>query len=156
MVNSANKYESQFEHFLELLSLDGLVRSAARKAGIPYHLVVKKRTEDSDFDSQVEEMTALFTESLEEEAINRALRGEATPIYSKGELIDTVYKKSDFLLHKLLQAKIPDRYGDKREISGAKGGPIEIIINSFDDDEDTSEIEDPSQISNDSEIEDLI
>lgn len=128
-----SNYESLLDDFLEELSNTGLPRKAALAIGVPYRYIVDKRSQDSDFDSQVQDMVELFNESLEQEAYERAMRGEATPIYNKGEHVDTIYRKSDTLLIKVLQANMPDKYGNKQQITGDANAPLRIVLNNFDE-----------------------
>jgi len=73
---------------------------------------------------------------LETEARRRAIEGVKEPVYQKGECVGYKQKYSDTLLIFLMKGAMPDKYADRKQISGKGGGPLEIheeIVFSNDD-----------------------
>lgn len=120
--------------YVDALLRTGLETTSAREAGVNMAKVRKEFELDESFKEECEEILEICADNLEAEARRRAVEGVAKGIYYRGDHIadETVY--SDALLIKLLTARRPEVFGDKREITGAAGAPIQIVIQDFTDD----------------------
>lgn len=63
---------------------------------------------------------------LELEARRRAIEGVTETIFWQGLPVGTKTKYSDTLLMFLLKGSLPDKYAERKQISGTNGGPLEI------------------------------
>jgi hypothetical protein len=97
--------------FLDVLSGGGTVKAGASKIGVSRQALYQARDGDERF----------------RESWKLALE-DGTPIYSKGEIVDTVYEYSDTLLIFLLKARDPKKYREniKHEHSGPDDKPIAV------------------------------
>jgi hypothetical protein len=66
----------------------------------------------------------LAARTLEEEAIRRARDGVTRTVYRNGEAVGEELSYSDTLLIFLLKGHMPDKYGDKHELTGKGGAPL--------------------------------
>lgn len=123
--------EEQKHAYIVGLRALGLEAKAARALGITMASVRKEIDTDPDFAEQVQESLDLAADRFEEEAIRRAVEGTEKGVYFQGSLVDTETVYSDTLLVKVLQARRPDKYGNKTELTGAAGGPLEFIVRDF-------------------------
>lgn len=139
----------RFETYFYVLARTGVVRKACKEARVTRKDVTDARgdpeTGEEFMRREVDAMTD-FNDSLLEEAINRGRDGWAEPVIHKGMqsyvrnpftgelLLDdnfeaiplTIIKKSDQVLLKLLEAKVPG-FGNKRSINmgfGAQGSDM--------------------------------
>lgn len=128
--------EQEKLQLLTLVQQNGLLRRSAKELSIPFHLVKKEMDDDPHFEADVQEQLDYFGEEIEQEIIERAMVGTPRKIFNKlGEHIDTVYDKSDTLLIKLAQARLPASYGNKQQITGADSGPLQILYSDFSGDD---------------------
>jgi hypothetical protein len=65
-------------------------------------------------------------DGLEAEAMSRAQQGVTEAIYYQGDIVGTKQTYSDGLLQFLLKGRRREVYGDKQEITGADGAPLQI------------------------------
>src|SRR5436305_1255580 len=65
---------------------------------------------------------------LEEEAFRRAYKGVEKPVFQQGKKVGTVREYSDTLMLALLKAHRPEKFKDRQEITGPKGGPLETTV----------------------------
>lgn len=118
------------EHFREY----GNITLGARHVGIDRTTVYWWQEHDEQFALAFREAELQSTEILEAEARRRGVEGveSTTPLYHKGELLDTIVetKYSDTLLIFLLKARNPAKYRDNShvELTGRDGGPIDIDL----------------------------
>lgn len=115
--------------FLELLAEGHTVKHASEMIGVTRAAMYWRRNADealrTDWDAAIE----TGTDALEQEARRRAVEG--VPYLKRtfdrqGNMIDelTEIKYSDTLLIFLLKGRAPEKYKDRHELAGPKGGPI--------------------------------
>lgn len=121
------------DHFMEILREVGLEAAACKQAGYSLASYRKARKEDEIFDEQVEEVLEQYYDSVEAEAHRRAVKGVEEAVYYQGGEIGTRTVYSDALMAKVLTARRPEVYGDKKQITGANGGALEFVVRNFDD-----------------------
>jgi hypothetical protein len=132
--------------FLEQFAEYGNITTAARVAGIGRRTIYGWQEHDEAFAAAFRDAEIQATEVLEAEARRRAVEGvtSTTPIYSRGELLDTIVetKYSDTLLIFLLKARAPEKYRERvgLEHSGPDGGPIQTEDVSLSDDDRAARI----------------
>lgn len=109
----------------------GLEATSARSAGVTLRAVQKEYENDPAFHEDCLDAKELMADKYEQEAVRRAVEGTTKGIYYQGERTDEETVYSDSLLAKILTGRRPEVYGDKREITGANGGAIQVVINEF-------------------------
>jgi len=97
--------------FLDLLSENGNVSSAALACHLPRRTLYACRAVDPDFAAAWDESLELGLDALEDEAIRRAAEGTEEPVFQGGLRCGSVRKYSDLLLIFLLKFRRPSRYG---------------------------------------------
>lgn len=112
--------------FLRALRSERSVVAACERAGIDRAAVYRHRQTDAVFAEQWAAVDTSITDDLEQEAIRRAVDGVAEPVYWQGEIVGLTRKYSDSLLQFLLRGRRREVYGDRTEITGAGGGPIQL------------------------------
>lgn len=122
---SRHRKKRFLEHFAEY----GNVSAAAQHAGIFRSTVYRWQEHDEQFAAAYREAEIQATEVLEAEARRRAVDGvtQETPIYFKGQAVDTIIKTeySDTLLIFLLKARAPEKYRDRHDITTG-GQPFQV------------------------------
>jgi hypothetical protein len=130
--------------FLDALRSHGTVYHACASAGVGRSTVYQRRESDAAFRADFDAACQDATDALEREAIRRGVDGYLEPIVYQGRVMgdwigpdggpcepgadgarfvpSCLRKYSDQLLSNLLKWR---RYGDRVEISGKDGGPIE-------------------------------
>lgn len=115
------------KRFLEHFAEYGNVTAAAKAAGIERNTVYVWQERDDAFVAAFREAEIKATDVLESEARRRAVEGVVTetPIYIKGELVNTIVetKYSDTLLIFLLKARAPEKYRERFDVTSG-GQPI--------------------------------
>lgn len=86
----------------------GDLHEAARYCGVSPAFLFTWIKEDSQAADTFKEAQRVGYAGLESEAIRRAVVGDAKGVYYKGEQVGTEYVKSDGLLTKLLEARVPE------------------------------------------------
>ncbi|UTW59968.1 helix-turn-helix domain-containing protein [Kordiimonas sp. SCSIO 12603] len=99
--------------FLDFLSEGYSVVKAAEAAGVSGRTVYKWRRVDIAFAVEWEQALDIATDLIEEEAMRRAVKGVAKPVYRGGEVVGHVQDYSDSMLMFLLKARRPEKYNDK-------------------------------------------
>lgn len=103
--------------FLDVLANGGTVKAGAATVGVARQSLYQARGACREFreawDAAIEE----GTEVLEAEAFRRAVTGVERPIYSRGEIVDTVHEYSDTLLIFLLKSRDPKKYRDSLKVT---------------------------------------
>lgn len=110
--------------FLECLETTGNVSRAAEAAALPRQSFYKRRRSDPQFAAQWDEAVEIGVASLEDEARRRAQEGVLKPVFYQGAECGAVREFSDTLLIFLLKAHRPEKYRERREITGADGAPL--------------------------------
>ena len=123
--------------FLEALGQGYSISGAAELADIGRTTIYNQLREKKDFSDEVDKAIEVGTDRLVDEARRRALIGIDEQVIWKGaaSVIEdgkgnkralTVKRYSDVLLMFLLNARRPNKYKQRHELTGKDGGPIEI------------------------------
>lgn len=139
--------------FLDHLKTSGNMAESCRAVGVKYGAMMAMKQRDADFAAAVDEALEESYDALEAEARRRAFEGVHEPIVHQGRLsfvterylddegneqyrmvLDangqpiplTVRKYSDSLMQFLLKGYRRRKFGDKQEITGADGGPLQV------------------------------
>lgn len=112
--------------FLDELRKTGNVSDACRAAGVGRRTVYDRRDRDAQFRSDWEASMEVAADALEAEAWRRAVRGIEEPVSYKGVECGRIRRYSDVLLIFLMKATRPDRYADRRQLTGKDGGAIAV------------------------------
>jgi len=119
--------DSEKRAVLAALATTGTITKAAERANVAPVKVRGCIKADHEFGTMVREVMAVFADSLEDEAIRRAVAGITKDIYHQGEVVGHEQIYSDRLMEKLLAGRRPEIYGRQSlELSGPGGGPIQI------------------------------
>lgn len=113
--------------FLEALEAGWSVKHAADRTTFARQRFYELRDTDEAFAAAWAEAYKAGTEALEDEARLRAVDGyDESTFDGDGELIRRVHRYSDPLMHRLLAARDPERFGTtgRVELTGPQGGPI--------------------------------
>ncbi|BCL70527.1 phage terminase small subunit [Vibrio nigripulchritudo] len=114
--------------FFDALEAGFGVGESARRAGYSRRSTYDYRDQDADFAKRWEEAIESHVEALEIEADRRASVGVEEPVFYKGKECGRVRKFSDNLLMFRLKALAPEKYRERRELTGKDGGPIETAV----------------------------
>lgn len=112
--------------FLKALRETRSVAAAAMRAGIDRQTAYNHRRDDPAFAADWETVHEAITDDLEKAAIARAVDGVEEPEFYRGQVVGTTVRYSDSLLQFLLRGRRREVYGDRTEITGAGGGPIQL------------------------------
>jgi hypothetical protein len=124
------------------------VTVAAEAVGIDRSLHYQWLDSDPEYVKAFEQARRRAAQEIEDDAIQWARRGAFEPIVYQGAFsypqkwdeslekwIDDktqpplgVYRRSEGLMLRVLKAFNPERYGDKTEVTGANGAPIEASL----------------------------
>lgn len=127
--------DQQKDIFYLSLRENGLEATSAKLAGVSLRAVHREYERDEAFHESCIDAMEEMADELEAEARRRAVEGVTEGVYYQGDRVDDKQVYSDTLLAKLLTGRRPTVFGDKREITGAKGGAINVVIREFTDDE---------------------
>lgn len=119
--------------FLRQLRSHGLVNSAATTAGVTKRTVDRLRESSAEFDYAVETALEEAADELELEARRRAVEGVEKGVWYQGEEVGTELQFSDSLLTTLLKAKRADEFAERKQITGAGGTPLTVVVRTFGD-----------------------
>ena len=117
--------------FLRALRSHGLVNSAATTAGVTKRTVDRLRESSAEFDYAVETALEEAADELELEARRRAVEGVEKGVWYQGEEVGTELQFSDTLLTTLLKAKRADEFAERKQITGAGGTPLTVVVRTF-------------------------
>jgi hypothetical protein len=115
--------------FLEALEAGWSVKNGAERTAHGRQRFYELRATDLAFAEAWAEAYEAGTEALEDEALRRAVSGYDEMTYGPtGELVRKVHRFSDPLLHRLLAARDPGRFGTtgRVELTGPGGGPMMV------------------------------
>jgi hypothetical protein len=128
------------ENFLDLYRELGSARKCAEILGISTVLISKKRNGDPDFDEECIQCEEDFADMVDENITQRALMGVEEPVVYQGKIMKDenghplkVSRQSDRLAELVVKAQRPDKYRERKEITGAGGGEFTIAIKSSSD-----------------------
>lgn len=112
--------------FLVAFAECGNVTQAALSAGIvrqTHYDWLDKFPEYAELFEQAKESAA---DRLEQEARRRAVQGVEEVVYYQGKEVGRQLRYSDNLLMFMLKGERPEKFKDRTELTGAKGGPIQL------------------------------
>lgn len=118
---TAKKSAALFEAIAES---GGNVTAACKKCRIPRRNVYEWRNQDPKFADQLETAIQRGADALESECVRRAFTGTLKPVFQGGERVGTIREFSDVLAIFLLKGAKPDKYRERRELSGPNGAPL--------------------------------
>src|SRR5262245_54629185 len=113
------------EKFLEAMADGACAKHAAAAAGVTRQAAYLYRKQDDEFAKAWAEAEEEGCDELEREARRRAVEGVPRPIFLDGQQVGVEIQYSDRLLEFLLKGRRREVFGDKTEVTGANGGPIE-------------------------------
>lgn len=123
-----NPLTASAEAFLKAYAQTANITKAAEAAkldrGLHYHWIDTNPKYQRRF-LAAERMAA---DVIESEAVRRATEGVMEAVYYQGRAVGAVRRYSDGIMLTLLRGFKPQKYAiQKTEITGADGGPVEII-----------------------------
>lgn len=110
--------------FIATLAETCNVSEACRAAHIGRRTAYDWRESDESFAEAWSSAEQEAADKLEREAWRRGVEGTDKPVVHQGAITATYKEYSDRLLEILLKAHRPDRFVERREISGAGGAPL--------------------------------
>jgi len=110
--------------FIDALRDGRSITAACIDAGIGRQTAYDWREADKAFAKAWDDAIEEGTDRLEDEAHRRARDGTQKPIYQGGKRVGVINEYSDTLMIFLLKARRRSKFGDKQEVTGADGGPI--------------------------------
>lgn len=114
--------------FLEHLAETCNVSKSCEFSGLARQTAYEWKQADPEFSADWEKALTIGADKLEEEAIRRAYEGYDSPVYQGGKLVGIVREYSDTLMCLLLKGRKRTVFGDKTEVSGPGGAPIQAQI----------------------------
>lgn len=112
---------------LLFLAKFGQAMRACAYAGVSFEKVRLHRKANPDYEAAWQQAIEIWRESLESEALRRAIDGWDEPVYQKGELVGTIHRKSERLLELLLKANIPEKFRENIKIEGNVTGGVLVV-----------------------------
>lgn len=117
----------QKKKFLATYATVGTVLHACQESGVNRASLYVWLKQDAEFLAAYEQAQEEVIESLEREAMIRAVDGRLEPVYQGGKKVGTIRKRSDVLLIFLLNGLKPDKYKKRHELTGPHGGPLQHV-----------------------------
>lgn len=126
----AVQVEKRREIFLEILARNGGNALAAAKAvGYPDTAALRiHRRKDPDFERKWDEAIAVSNDVLEASALDWALHGIDKPQYYQGNIVGVDKERNAGMLTTVLKARMPDKYSEKREITGTINHRVGVAL----------------------------
>lgn len=118
--------QKRLDMFLAELSECASVAMAAAHVGINRTSLYRERRRSKRFAKKWQEACDLGVERLQDDAMNRALQGEARPVYRNGEKVGDFRRHDTSLLKFLLQSHRPEVYGARRD-AAAPALPFDLV-----------------------------
>lgn len=123
------------ETFLDLYREWGSIRKCAEALGISTATVYLHRNADPDFDEECIQCEEDFADMVDESITERAIKGVQEPVVYQGKIMKDdnnnpilVTRQSDRLAELVIKAQKPDKYRERREITGPGGGEFTIAV----------------------------
>src|SRR5262245_4589902 len=110
--------------FLVAFAETGQLKRSCLAAKIPHSLHYYWMNTDPDYVEAFAQAERIAAQTLEEEAIRRARDGVKRTIYYQGEPVGEELTFSDTLLIFLMKGAMPEKYGEKHELTGKGGAPL--------------------------------
>jgi len=114
--------------FLAAYSKMANISYAAKAANIERTTHYLWMRQDKDYVKKFERAFEDACDLLEAEATRRATEGVEEPVFYQGVQCGTIRRYSDTLLIFMLKAARPDKFKDRKELSGKDGGPIQLKV----------------------------
>lgn len=114
------------ERFLYWMRFGWSVESSAQFAGLAKDTVYAHREKDSAFAAAWDKAIEAGTDRLEDEAVRRATRGVKDPVYHEGKIVGARLKYSDVLLITLLNARRPEKFKYRAEVTQKSPEPVDL------------------------------
>lgn len=118
--------------FLAALAETGIVTRAAEAAGVETSTVYSLREVDAAFAESWRLARESAADRMEQEALRRALEGVEEPVFGSGGTgfgtveVGSIRRYSDTLLIFMLKGIRPEKYRERRELSGKLDGSLEV------------------------------
>jgi hypothetical protein len=112
--------------FLAELADCASVTMAAARSGINRTALYRERERSKRFAAKWDKACDLGVERLQDDAMRRALQGDARPVIRDGEQVAVVQRHDTGLLKFLLQSHRPEVYGARRD-AAAPALPVDLI-----------------------------
>lgn len=111
--------EERQRRFIEVLSVTGSVKAAARRVNMTPEgaYLLRRHPEAESFRQAWEAAPSLCVPQLEEIALERALHGTEVPVYSYGKLVGSRIKHNDRLLMFMLKNRAPTRFNAQGQVT---------------------------------------
>lgn len=110
--------------FLVAFRTTGTIAATAKKAGVGRRTVYDWMAHDAAFKAKFDSADSDFCDAVEDEMIRRGLGGVDKPVFYKGVEVATVKEYSNDLLMFVAKARMPEKYKERRELTGAGGEPL--------------------------------
>lgn len=118
--------QKRLDLFLAELSECASVTMAAARSGINRTALYRERERSKRFAAKWDKACDLGVERLQDDAMNRALEGEARPVYRNGEKVGDFQRHDTSLLKFLLQSHRPQVYGARKD-APAPALPFDLV-----------------------------
>ena len=128
--------EPQKRAFLAAYAHTGRITRAAKAAQVNWRNHYNWLKSDPGYPAAFAEAQSMAGDFLEDEAIRRALEGIQKPVFYQGVHTDNVTEYSDTLLIFALKGAKPEKYRERFEHTGAGGGPLQIEMAQYAQDQD--------------------
>lgn len=125
-MNKTVRTKRKDNRFFDALARGFKVEEAAKHAGYSKRVVYLYRKQHPDFDESWKEAKETYLEIMEAEADRRAMEGVEEPVFYQGKECGRIRKYSDVLLMFRLKSEAPDKYRERREVTGKDGGPLQV------------------------------
>lgn len=111
--------------FLKAYEAIGTVTGAAAQVNIDRTLVYQWFEKDEAFGAAFKSSQERAVDLAEQELRRRGIAGYDKPVYQQGKRVGLIREYSDACLIFYLKGRRREVFGDKRELTGPDGGPIE-------------------------------
>lgn len=115
--------------FLAALSEGTSVSGSCDAANIGTTAAYAWRNEDPEFAAEWEAALEAGTDKLEDEAFRRAHKGVSKPVFHQGVQCGVIQEYSDTLTIFLLKGRRPQKYAERKELTGANGAALIPVLN---------------------------
>jgi hypothetical protein len=124
MANRTKFTDQARRRFIEVLRGTCNVSEAARSVGVSRGYAYQYKLEHRDFAEQWDEAEQEAVDAVELEARRRGVEGWEEPVFYKGQQCGTIRRYSDRMLEILLKGHRPEKYADRKVLTGKDGGPV--------------------------------
>lgn len=114
--------------FLKTLAETGAIFKAAKRCKLSLGRIRRMRQSSPKFNEKVELAMLAYVEKLERAADERGVDGVDEPVFYEGEEVATKKKYSDSLLMFRLRGLAPEKYADRKVVSGQIDHKVTVYI----------------------------